>query len=53
MFKKSSDKKDNTLIDDFGIIQNGSKKRTFIFVALCRILSILLIILGIVTILNP
>ncbi len=53
MFNKSSDKKDNALIDDNGIIQLSSRKRVFIFVTICRILSILLIILGVVTIFNP
>ena len=53
MIKKSSGKKDNTLIDDSGIIRDSNARRATVFVILCRIVSALLIILGIVTIINP
>ena len=49
---KDKNKTGNTYISDSGIIEDSTEGKSVLFVSLCNILSILLIILGIITIIN-
>ena len=53
MITDKSNDKSKEFITDSGIINDSTGNVGFLFVLLCRILSVLLIILGIITIINP
>ncbi|MCR5656671.1 MAG: hypothetical protein K6G06_04335 [Butyrivibrio sp.] len=53
MITDKNNDKSKEFITDSGIIKDSSNNVRFLFVLLCRILSVLLIILGIIAIINP